>query len=122
MKINHYASSQEKKKRVEVEMVVILSWETRAAFVTEKGVPADWLPPVRCRRCQHGCVTVPHRQWEIINRSSDVGADIAVEGGADGSGGQQEAGDKRQETGGNAVSTVGSASQADVTTGITHSS
>lgn len=36
MKINHYASSQEK-KRVEVEMAVILSWETRATFVTENG-------------------------------------------------------------------------------------
>lgn len=31
MKINHHASSQ-KKKRVEVEMDVILSWGTRAAF------------------------------------------------------------------------------------------
>lgn len=53
--------------------------------------------------------------------SSDVGADIAVEVGADGSGGREEVGD-RQLGGGNAVSTVGSAFRADVTTGITHSS
>lgn len=64
-----------------------------------------------------------HRQWEIINGSSDAGADIAVEGGADGSGGRQEAGDRQTGVGGgNAVSTVGSAYGADVTTGITHSS